>query len=84
MTPRINKFDTTMAAATYAEAGEHEYARQLLHEERPEARKRVGRLQRIFAAVAFAEAGEYETAREIMREEERPVARVQPRQELRA
>lgn len=84
MTARMNEFDATMVAATYAEAGEHEYARQLLHEERPEARKRVGRLQRVFAAIAFAEAGEPETAREIMQEEERPVARVQPRQELRA
>ncbi|MEW6219926.1 MAG: hypothetical protein AB1634_10380 [Thermodesulfobacteriota bacterium] len=84
MKPTITSFDTTMAAAAFAEANEHETALRLLAETRPEPRVRVSRLQRWLAAISFAEAGEHETARAILNEGERPVARVQPRPELRA
>ena len=84
----INKIENAFAAAAYAEAGEHETAKQIMEEVRPEERVRTSRLERIMMAITFAEAGEHETAREIMREEKRTEKRdrvaPKPRKQLRA
>lgn len=84
MKPTLNEFDTTMVAAAFAEAGEHESAREILARPRPEKEVRLGRFARMMMAIAFAEAGEHETAREFVTDRKRPVERVRPRNELRA
>jgi hypothetical protein len=91
------KLERIFSAATFAEAGEYETAKEILREgersqktDRVTPAARLGKLERIFSAATFAEAGEYETAKEILREGERsqktdrvtPAAR--PRKELRA
>jgi len=88
MKKMMKKMENTFAAAAFAEAGEHETAKQLLEEVRPERRERLNWFERVMMAVTFAEAGEHETAREIMREEKRDQKRdrivPRPRKQLRA
>ncbi len=84
----LERFERTMTAASFAEAGEHETARQIMGEVRPVKRVRTGRFERLMMAVTFAEAGEFDTARDFMREEKRVQKRdrvtPRPRQQLRA
>ena len=84
----LKKFERVMTASSFAEAGEHETARQIMEEVKPEKRVRVGRLERIMMAITFAEAGEFDTARDIMREGKRVQKRDRitpgPRPQLRA
>jgi lipopolysaccharide biosynthesis protein len=88
------RFEKVMMAATFAEAGEHDTALEIMGEEkraRKQERKavRLGVFDRIMMAATFAEAGEHDTALEIMAEEKRvrkqdrktvrPMARLQMR-----
>jgi hypothetical protein len=76
----MKKMEDVYAAAAFAEAGEHETARQIMGETRPEKRERLSWFERIMMAVTFAEAGEHQTAREIMREGKRDEKRDRPDQ----
>ncbi len=86
----LKKFETAMTAASFAEAGEHKTAREIMAEIKPEQREevRISWFERAMMAVSFAEAGEADTAREIMREGKRTrkADRVapRPRKQLRA
>jgi hypothetical protein len=80
----MKKMENTYAAAAYAEAGEHQTAKQMMEEVRPERRERLNWFERVMMAVTFAEAGEHDTARDIMREEKRERIAQRPRKQLRA
>ena len=83
----MKKMENTFAAAAFAEAGEHETAKQMMNSPRPEKRERVGMFERLMMAVTFAEANEHDTAVEIMREGKRPQKRdraSRPGKQLRA
>ena len=84
----MKKLENIYAAAAYAEAGEHETAKQIMEEVRPEMRESLNWFERVMMAVTFAEAGEQETARDIMREGKRKEKRgrvsKRPRKQLRA
>lgn len=84
----MKNLENVYAAAAFAEAGEHETAKQMAEEVRPEKRERLNWFERVMMAVTFAEANEHETAREIMREEKREQKRdrtsPRPRKQMRA
>ncbi len=88
MKKKIKNLETAYAAAAFAEAGEHETARQMMDEVRPERRERLNWFERVMMAATFAEANEHEIARDIMREEDRDRKRdsltQRPRTQLRA
>lgn len=71
------KFEKVMMAATYAEAGEHDTALEIMGQQRrPRSQERksvrLGVFDRMMMAATFAEAGEHDTALEIMGNEKRP------------
>lgn len=70
----LEKFQKMAMAATYAEAGEWDTARELLPESK--SSKELNWLEGHFAAVAFAESGLWEEAVRISsgRKSSRPVA----------
>jgi hypothetical protein len=85
---KMRKMEDIYAAAAFAEAGEHETARQIMGETRPQKRERLNWFERAMMAVTFAEANEHETARDIMREGKRDQKRdrsiQRPRKQMRA
>jgi uncharacterized protein (DUF111 family) len=91
------KFERTMMAVSFAEAGEHDTALEIMGEQKclreekhVTPRPTLTAFDRIMMAVSFAEAGEHDTALEIMgeqkrlRKEERVTPRPRARLELRA
>lgn len=84
----LKKMEDVYAAAAFAEAGEHETAKQIMGETRPEKRERLNWFERVMMAVTFAEAGEHQTAQDIMREgkrdKKRDRAEQRPRNQVRA
>jgi hypothetical protein len=85
----LRKFETAMAAVAFAEAGEHETAREIMKEYqliagkvrtlKYEVEATVDNLTAM--AIAFAEAGEHEAALEILKDAENKLKKV--RSELR-
>jgi hypothetical protein len=71
------RFEKVMMAATFAEAGEHDAALEIMGEQRRireqgEKGVRLGVFDRLMMAATFAEAGERDTALEIMGERAHP------------
>lgn len=64
MKSQLSETQRTMAAITFAEAGEWDTAREFLS--RTIAKAKVSLWDSIFSAAAFAEAGEWNTAREFL------------------
>lgn len=60
----LNKLGNMMTAASFAEAGEQETAREILSQGAVRERHPVDTVANLMTAVAFAEAGEQETARQ--------------------
>ncbi len=82
----LNKFDKLMMAATFAEAGECDTAREIINEQpRKVSRKqnRINWFDRLMMAATFAEAGESDIAREIINDQPRKVSRKQNRRSIR-
>lgn len=80
----LKMFEDTMAAVAFAEEGEFETARKILHEEKPlpeeieELKHKVDLTVSDLTsmAITFAEAGEFKIAVEILKETEENVERV--------
>ncbi|OGQ94347.1 MAG: hypothetical protein A2521_13155 [Deltaproteobacteria bacterium RIFOXYD12_FULL_57_12] len=64
MKTQLNKTQMTMAAITFAEAGEWNTAREFLS--MAISKVKVNLWDSVFSAAAFAEAGEWNTAREFL------------------
>ena len=60
----INKLGNMMTAASFAEAGEQDTAREILSQGPVRERHKVDTVANLMTAVAFAEAGEQDTARQ--------------------
>jgi hypothetical protein len=89
------KFERIMMAITFAEAGEHDTAREILEDQKRLRKQNRSTLrptafERIMMAITFAEAGEHDTAREMLgdqkrlRKQNRSTLRPRARLELRA
>jgi len=78
----LNAWDRMMAAISFAEAGEHETAREVMNQESTKRTQQrtdttLNTWDRAMAAISFAEAGEHETAVEVMNQG--PTKRTQKR-----
>ncbi len=89
------RFEKVMMAATFAEAGEHDTALEIMGKQRRLRKQernvvRLGIFDTMMMAATFAEAGEHDTALEIMgnekrtRKQDRKTARPRAKLQLRA
>ncbi len=71
----INKLGNLMTAASFAESGEHETAREIHAQGAVRERHKVDTFANLMTAVTFAEAGEQDSAREYVAESTEDIRR---------